>query len=648
MKNKKKFLMLIALGLLITSCSGNNNTSSDISANSSETSSIDSSISQVENSSSISSSSSSSNTSSEEEVNTLTQEMLDVFDTDYISFDGTNEISLYDIRTNKYNTSHTLNVSTAMDGTYWTATYESTVGTSTTIFYKNHEGVACEVSVNLMNEEGYTPITDDFGKVISWENSGMKNYLDQLVVSDFTYNNETGRYHYNKEDKSLVSNILSSANPYDFEVDDFSLIISDGEIIGINVVSKYDTTISAGYKAKQTYIGTINYGEDIVEVNKIGKYVYEPDYHDSLRDAISKMQGLTSYNTKVKFYTQSIHASGVSASGYYETVTPTDLYFEKLDPATNTTQVDRPVPNSGYGYHKFNDEEYNSYYSATKDEVTTYTPSRAYQGDIKEAAPSFMFAPEIMTYYHYDKDTGDKYYYSNDNMCTVATTFFKGVGNDINTYPIFAARGHTSSTESFTPYVVVNSEGYITYACFYLNLGLMHGVCEIDYYDFNSASLPEGIEITFEKRVMPSSWDELTIISSSDSTSTEDDVEVNAGDFLKNFFNDQDVLTNMPFFGGKDYLEDTYGFGMTGKYRPAGMEYYLDAITLYYDVPLDLNYSIDSSVEKVYKCLEDNGFVNVGNHIYVKGNITIEAFDSDLDLLIYVYRTSDNPLLNKK
>lgn len=639
MKKNKIFLVLLATGLLITSCSENNknNSSSDAS----------SSVESSQSVSSETSSSTSSTSSSEVEIPELNQAMLDVFDTEYISFAGTNEIALYDIRTNKYNSSLSLNVSTAMDGTYWTATYESSIGTESTLFYKNYNDIACEVSVNLMNEEGYTPALDEDGKTIPWEEAGMKNYLDELVVDDFTYNNETGRYHYNKKDFTLINNIVSSANPYEFVPKDFSLIISDNEIIGINVVSEYDTTLSAGYKAKQTLVSTINYGEDIVEVDKIQKFDTE-SYHSNLKEALEKMRSLTSYKAKVRFITQSIYASGITIDGYYETVTPTDLYFEELKPAADNNSTDSPIPNTGYGYHKFSDTKYNSFFTQENEDKTfSYQASRAYNGTIKDVQPSFAFAPEIMSSYKYDEKTGERYYFADDKMCSVATTFYNAVGNDVNTYGIFASRGYTSSTESFTPYVVVNAEGYITYSCFYFNLGLMYGVCEISYSDFNTATLPSDTTISFEERSIPSSWSELSFIKSNTSDTTAEDELVNAGDYLKTFYEDNDILSKLPFFGGENYLGDSFGLGMIGQIRPEGMQYYLNAVTLYYDVPLDLNYSIDSSMKKVYKCLEDSGFKNIGNHVYVKGDIVVQPIDKELDLVIYIYRTKDNPTINK-
>ena len=132
----------------------------------------------------------------------------------------------------------------------------------------------------------------------------------------------------------------------------------------------------------------------------------------------------------------------------------------------------------------------------------------------------------------------------------------------------------------------------------------------------------------------------MDLILSSDSGNTSEDTNVNAGAYIKSFFEDNNILNDMPFFGGVDYLGDTYGFGMTRQYRPDGMGFYINALTLYYDVPIDLNYTINSSLEKVYDCLEDCGFTN-RNGTIVKGDISIVPVDNELDLMIYVYRTSD-------
>lgn len=640
MKKLSKFLLLVAAGLMVTTSCTPSSSSSSLDSSSSTPSLPSSSPSENNNSSSslVSSNNQTSSSSQEKVKPTLTQAMLDVFDTEYISFDGTHEVALYDIRNGKYQESYSYNVSTAMDGTYWTATYlDGGLGTNRTLFYKNNNGLASEVSVNLMNEENYTPVLDEKGNTIVWDNSGMHNYLDQLVVSDFSYNESTGRYHYVSSAKELAQNIVDSANPYDFVCKDLSLIIADEDIIGIHAVSEFDSTIAAGSKAEQTLIATINYGEDIVELNKIEKFDYVPEIHDPLKEAINNMHELTSYKTKVRVLMQTIYTSGITGEGYIETVTPTDLYFQEITLGTTSNPEDTVVPNSEYGYHKFSDDDYNAYY--TSQDGSSLVASRAYKGSMKKAQPSFAFAPEIMTGYTYSDSEDERYYYVDVNMSNVATTFYNGVGNDINTYGIFATEGYTSETESFTPFVVVK-DGYITYACFYFNLGLMYGVVEISYSDFNTATLPTDVEINFTQKQVPSSWNELEFILSSDSGNTANDININAGEYLKTYFEDENILNDMPFFGGVDYLGDTYGFGMTAQYRPEGMGFYVNALTLYYDVPLDLNYTINSSLEKVYECLEDKGFTN-RDGTFVKGDISVVPVDNELDLMIYIYRTSD-------
>lgn len=112
MKRIHKILSILAIGLLVTSCGGKKENSSSL---------VDSSV----GSSSPSTSEASSSSSSVQPVKPdLTEAMFDVFDTEYIAFDGTDEVAFYDIRTNKFYQSNSMNVSTSMDGQHWSATYE--------------------------------------------------------------------------------------------------------------------------------------------------------------------------------------------------------------------------------------------------------------------------------------------------------------------------------------------------------------------------------------------------------------------------------------------------------------------------------------------------------------------------------------------
>lgn len=639
MKKANKILFFLVAGLLLSSCSNGGNSSSNIDSSASN---VDSSIPSSNVSSSTSSSSSSSQT---QEKPNLTQSMLDVFNVDKLSFDGNEEIKLYDIRTNKYKSTYTLPISTYMDGEHWTAKYvNNSTQVETTIYYAKHNGLANQVNLSLNNVESYEPLKDDLGNKISWDDGGLYNSLKGLSVTDFEYSTVTGRYHYIGSSETLVKRVSSSANPYDFVGKDLSLIIEDNEIIGVNILGEDDYTLSSGAKAVPSLILTVNYG-DVVEVPTIKKFTYDEDTQSYLKTAIQNMKNLTSYNTRVRILTQSMYSSGIQVSGYYETVTNDDLVYNTL--STNTNGESIKDDNGIYGYHDFKNGTINTFSNQVDNEnkpiQNSYVANRAYLEDsINKFKPSFDFAPEIFVLGKYDQTTKERTYFVDESMSRVASTFYYGVGSDVNLYGNFAARGYTSSTTSFTPYVTVNEDGYINYACFYFNLGLMYGVVEIDYSDFNTASV-ESDNITFEQRNLPSSWNELTIINSHGDDDTSEDEVINAKDFFVNFFNDENILDTLPFFGSNNCLGDAYGFGITQKYRPTGMSYYLSAVNLYYDVPLDNDNTINSSLNKVYSYLESLGFVNKGNRRYVKGNITVEPVDSDLDLMIYIYKTSDNP-----
>ena len=206
-------------------------------------------------------------------------------------------------------------------------------------------------------------------------------------------------------------------------------------------------------------------------------------------------------------------------------------------------------------------------------------------------------------------------------MSPVASTFYYGVGNDINLYGIFATRGYISTSESFTPYVVVK-DGYIIEACFYFYIGSIYGVVELKYDEFNTTTLPENVNVEFEAREVPSSWNELTIeVTSGSDPTTEDEYTANALDYLKRYFENDNIDNELPFFGNA--LGDTYGFGLTTIYIPKGQDKVKNAIVFYYDVPLDINYTIDSSLKEVENYLLSLGFVRDSNGNFKKGNICL-------------------------
>ena len=201
----------------------------------------------------------------------LTQEMLDQISTDKLSFDGYIQINLYTtgIFEKLYQTYNTP-IKTAMDGTNWYAEYlNGETGTAMQMYFKNHESVACQIGVSFMNDEEYFPMLDDFGNEVSWNEAGLYNSFPNLKVSDFKFNEEIWRYEYVGVDKTIINKIISSANPYDFDATNLSLIIDEGEILGIHSKAKADYTIVAGYKAMQELFVTMNYGDFLIKNQRL-------------------------------------------------------------------------------------------------------------------------------------------------------------------------------------------------------------------------------------------------------------------------------------------------------------------------------------------------------------------------------------------
>ena len=115
----------------------------------------------------------------------------------------------------------------------------------------------------------------------------------------------------------------------------------------------------------------------------------------------------------------------------------------------------------------------------------------------------------------------------------------------------------------------------------------------------------------------------------------------------------------LPFFGS--VLGDTYGFGMLTLHIPNGKKTGYMSLTFYYDVPLDIDYTINSSLEKIGEYLESLGFKDLGNGEYSKSikvkvteeieingvkiekevikekTIYVAPVDSSLDLIIYMW-----------
>ena len=73
-------------------------------------------------------------------------------------------------------------------------------------------------------------------------------------------------------------------------------------------------------------------------------------------------------------------------------------------------------------------------------------------------------------------------------------------------------------------------------------------------------------------------------------------------------------------------------------YRAVRGNMLLPAIMLYYDVPLDLDYTIDSSIQKVNEYLIQNEFTYNPNGWYQRGDICVSPTDSSLDFVIYIWK----------
>ena len=559
----------------------------------------------------------------------LTQDMLDAIANERISFEGYITISLYTIGLfPKLEQTYDTTVLTAMDGTYWNSEYTNgSTGVPTTIYYKKHDGYACQIGVNFLNEEEYFPMTEG-GNKVSWEDAGLYNSLIGLSVDDFRLNDDTWRFDYVGSDFNLKDRVISSANPYDFIPKGFSLMIEDGAVAGIYSLAEDDYDIVEGYKAVQELFTFITVGED-VEIAQITKYAYD-EAHAPLKQAIQNMQNLDSYS--LNFHqTSNVYGTGYVEEGFVETITSDVCHFRQYEVKSYDSEGN-PIPSFidgyEYGYKKINDGLYNTYF---EDEAGGYYSARAFDGDFENAKPSFAFAAEIFTSYYEDPETGELTYYVDSLMAPVASTFYYGVGNDINLYGIFAS--DYIFGDGFLPSVTVK-DGYIVSASFGFYLGAIYGFAMIEYSDFNTATLPTGTNVQFETRYAPTSWSQLTIIDGDSSDSTADDVEVNALEYLKVFFDDQDIESKMPFFGNA--IGDTFGFCMeTVRITSAGAR---EALQFYYDVPLDVDYTINESLAKVETYLLSCGFTINASGEFVKGNIGILPMDKDLDFMIYVWR----------
>ena len=572
----------------------------------------------------------------------LTDEMLSSVSDNYIGFEGYMDIELrtFELFDKYVETVQVSGISTQMNGDRWHARYvDNSTNYVADINYKNEGGVAQQVALSLMNDEQYFPMTDDAGKPVSWLDSGLYNNFAKVTADDFEFDEDDWRYYYKGNDATLAQKMVASANPYEFEASSLGLIIEGGELLGIFAESKPSFSVVPGYKAIQRLYSYINCGADNVEVPLITKFEHNPKTtdggfidHDALDEAIENMRSLENYT--LDFRMSSHMASGYTIGGYVETVIDGDYYFEPYDIiSSGGNQIAVARPNAQYGYHKLDANTYNSYnYNADKG---VYEAARAFKGDMDKAKASFAFASEIFTSFQAATVDGKDatIYYVDETMCTVASTLYYGVGNDAPLYGLFAMRYEMLA--DYTPYVVVR-DGKILEAGFFYFLGDMYGEVRIYYSDFNSASMPDSFKSFdgYVPRVPPASWADLTVI---DETDGGDSGEVNALEFFIGMFGSAEKVNDLPFFG--DLLGDTYGFGLATYRQPGGISYSVETVVLYYDVALDADRTINSSIKSAQEFLVENGFVKNAYGEYVKGDVSAMPYDSSLDFWIYVWKT---------
>lgn len=574
----------------------------------------------------------------------LTQDMLATVKDDYIGFEGYMDIDLYNFGIYEtFERTVTLSgISTSMNGERWHASYvDSGTNYTSEINYKNVSGVAQQVVLSLMNDEEYYPMTDDEGKEISWEDAGLYNNFKSLTPDDFTFDMNDWRYYYNGTDKAFLQKVIGSANPYDFDVKRFGLIIESGELLGIYAESNPDYAVVSGYKAIEKLYSYINCGQDNIVVPEIQKFEHNPITdkgtpidHDTLKEAIDNMQALTSY--KLDFTLSSHMAGGYTIGGYYETVTDGDYYFEPYNISfVNNQQVKVPKEGNQYGYHRLSDSLYNSYNYDKK--TDGYVAARAFNGDMKNARASFAFAPEIFTSYAVTTVNGKeaKVYYVNDTMCNVASTMYYGLGNDEPLYGLFALSYELLA--DYTPYIVVQDGHFLEVGWFYF-LGDMYGEVRIHYTDLNTAQLPESFKgfDGYVPRVAPSKWQDLTVI---DQTIDGGEEEVNAFTYFTKLLGSEEKAAALPFFGSDDLLGDTFGFGFATYFSPGGTQNQVSTVLLYYDVPLSADGTIDAVIKKTQEFLVKNGFTKNAYGEYEKDGVSIMPYDSSLDFCIYIWKT---------
>ncbi len=625
----------------------------------------------------------------------LTQAMIDkAAEADKIGFEGYVQVDVYErsgSKKGKLAASQTSIIKTNMSGdkdpdektrNTWSAEYyNGNVGVNqTTYCRKDDNGDACEIGVSLMNEEQLYKMKDDAGNVITWEKSGFYNNFVGLSVSDFYLDEETWRYTYDTKKNGFdkVDKMIASANPYEFDAKNLELIIDGGEILGISAVANDSYSIVDGYIAVQT-LRTVFNVDDNVKIRTIGKFKTLEEYKNGttetdktmyerlsvLDEAVSNMRALKSYKAQLSNYqVTNLGAQITTNSGYDEIVTENYRYFRPCDIKSVNGEAVRVYDEYGsYGYKKVNGRSdiYNSFYDSRSSNETektdlNFAATRAYTDGFDSSKASFEFSPEIFTMTAVaESDDGTEYYfYVDETMSSVATTFYKDLGNDAPMYGIFS-KAVKDTAGNQLPFVTVkkadDGKWYIDYAAFYYDLGLMTGLIQITYSDYDKAVIDSSVREKIDavkSRDLPKDWSEVEISVPASGSTPERTVK--AKDFLFGSASETAYFggtlfairgAELPFFGDKNCLGDTYGLGMATSFtmtdENSGSVIQQNAMIFYYDVPVDLDYTITTSVDKVKNFLTDKGFEYKSNGVFKKGNLCVRPVDSSLDMMIYVW-----------
>ena len=575
----------------------------------------------------------------------LTQTMLDALEGDNVSFDGYMEVKYYTMGlTSTLDGTVSYNVMTAMDGTTWYTVYDNDLtGGESELFYRNVDGNANYVGISYMNTEEFYPALDEAGDVISWVDGGMYNSLGNLTVDDFEFVESAWEWRYKEKGDSdpFMERVISSANPYEFKPVSLGLIISRGAVVGVHAVSADDYTLMAQRRAVKDLNVLITVG-DTVEVPELTTYSRDEEVHPALETAIENTRNAASYTVimRNKEVNRMLGYYNIR-DGYKETVTEDLIYFEPFTFTENKGDDENPytyIPSgTPYGYKKINENLYNAFSATYSGEganrTVTYEATRAYAEDFSDAKPSFAFSAEIFRTYFPFPDMGETMYAVDSFMVGVASTFYKSLGNDISMFGIFASDTYDGY---YVPPRVYVKDGYIVRAEFVYNVGdYMYGIIELEF-DYETATLPDDVNVAFETRQLPTSWSDLVIREDPD-----DEEGFEALTYMREKLFDDNTV-EIPFFS--EVLGDSYGFGA---YIPRGVPLdngstlYAPSVSFYYDVPLDSNYSIESSLAKVRTFLKENGFkLNARGHWVKEGtNIVIDVEDNELDLYIHVRKS---------